>query len=151
MSIYRDFFRTNYSLKLNAMFEKAIELNKNTYSKWRNKNIENIKEMIIFSHIIHNKNIYIYGCGFYGKKIYEMLQESGIKVQGFIISDGQKVSKENELKGIELLSKYAENTSDGDIIILDVGAKYKDTIEKNMVDIGLESFVNIPQYILEHI
>jgi hypothetical protein len=151
ISIYREFYRKHYSLEMMEIFEKAVTLNKRTYSKWGNKksNRENIKEIASFFDSIRDKKIYIYGHGFCGKEIFKILEESGKCVQGYIISDDHQVTESDTIK-IETISEFIKHMTDEDVIVLGVGSKYIKEIENNLLKLGLRQYVKIPMYIMDN-
>jgi predicted O-methyltransferase YrrM len=149
LSIYREFYRKHYSVEMMEIFEKAVTLNKSTYSKCKKNNRENIKEIASFFDSVRDKNIYIYGHGVFGKKIFKILEESGKCVQGFIISDDRQVTESDAIK-IETISEFIKHMTDEDVIVLGVGSKHIKEIENNVLKLGVRQYVKIPMYIMEN-
>lgn len=67
---------------------------------------------------MRGKNVYIYGCGNFGKQFYHILEECGIDLSGFIVSDNQNYEKSD--KKIYYLSEVVLDSHD--IIFVGVNA-----------------------------
>lgn len=88
IAIYKEWFSKNYPDELLEEFDAAVELNKTTISRYSESyNLRNVYEFV--KSLEDKDNVYIYGCGFYGEKMYNLLEELGIRVNGFVISDDQ--------------------------------------------------------------
>lgn len=85
----------------------------------------------IRSMIAKSKNVYIYGAGYYGKKMLRRLSSLGIEVCGFIVSSGQ--SHEDRIEGVQIyeLCEIAEEL-DNSLVILGVSVNIRDEIKKNL-------------------
>ena len=99
--LYKNFYEKYYTHESVKLFDKAIRLNRKTYDRNRLTKIEMFKELFkeVFrwSQLIKDKRIYIYGCGYFGKKLYCLLEQTGeIELAGYIVSDGQKKTEMKE-------------------------------------------------------
>ena len=95
--LYKKFYEKYYTHESVKLFDEAIRLNRETYDRNQQTKIELLKEVFRWSQFIKDKRIYIYGCGYFGKKLYGLLEQAGeIELAGYIISDGQKKIDINE-------------------------------------------------------
>lgn len=89
LDLYRKWFCRFYSERLCEEFKSAIDLNRDSmvYRKaYLYKGRHDVKDFI--ENIRNKQNIWIYGCGAIGRKIYSMLSSLRINVEGYVISDG---------------------------------------------------------------
>lgn len=87
-----------------------------------------------------DKKIYLYGCGHYGLKCKRMLENLHIKVEGFIVSDGNRVQNEKEGLPIYELSEIQDKSS---VIIVSVSKKAQAEIIDVLEMRGYVNFCNI--------
>ncbi len=120
-SLYRKIYEQHYSQENIRCFDTAVKLNRCTL----NKRIPSKRDQFIklFKHVekLMNKNIYIYGCGNYGKQFYHMLEECGVNLKGYIISDGEKKTESENAEKIYWLSEV-ELDKDNDLLYLGVNS-----------------------------
>lgn len=104
IEIYRNWFLKYYSDDLLEEFNSAVELNKITLPRANDNNWLCINNVITWIKGLEDKeNIYIYGCGKYGKKVCFLLENFGIEVKGFVISDDE-VKPQHIDKRVEYIS-----------------------------------------------
>lgn len=103
--LYKNFYEKYYTHESVKLFDEAVRLNRETYDRNQQTKIEMyketfkelFKEVFSWSQFIKNKRIYIYGCGYFGKKLYGLFEQTGeIELEGYIVSDGQKKTKMKE-------------------------------------------------------
>lgn len=98
LCLYKNFYEKYYTHDSVKLFDEAVRLNRKTYDKSRQTKTEVFKEVFSWGQLTKDKRIYIYGCGYFGKKLYCLLEQAGkIELAGYIVSDGQKKTdmKEN--------------------------------------------------------
>lgn len=103
LGLYREHYQKYYSDELVEEFDIAVEMNRNTLLKRRalcKDSLHSIYELL--NKLADKKNIYIYGCGIIGTKLYDCLGSFGIKLEGYVISDSQ--IKPNIDKRVEYFS-----------------------------------------------
>lgn len=104
IEIYRNWFSKYYSDDLLEEFNSAVELNSITLLRANDDNWLCIDNAITWiKRLKDKKNVYIYGCGKYGKKICFLLESFGIEVKGFVISDDE-VKPDHIEKRVEYIS-----------------------------------------------
>ena len=149
LSIYREEYKKHYTNWQVEVFDRAIELNKGTVNRWKQRNKSAIKDIMNFAASVQGKNVFIYGCGFYGKKLNKLLGETNISVKGFVVSDGQNTIIDDLDKPILCLSDYIIQSNRNDVIVLGVGGELAVQLRKQLKIAGIKSCVEIPAYMLE--
>ena len=88
-----------------------------------------------------HKKIYIYGAGYYGKKLYFFLKNRGINTAGFIVTDGHK--KEAEIHGIPIveISRIKEESDIG--VVIGVSYEYRLEVEETLRRHGIAEYIEI--------
>lgn len=124
--IYRDLYKKYYSYENLELFDMAVELNQRTLEKRVVVNASNKRDKFLklYKHIeqLKDKNVYVYGCGNYGRQFYHMLNECGVTLKGFIISDGEERSIIENCGKVYYLSEI-ELDKESDMIYLGVNMK----------------------------
>lgn len=88
-----------------------------------------------------HKNIYIYGAGYYGEKLYFFLRNRGINVTGFIVTNGHK--KEAEMYGVPIVEISGIN-KDLDIgVVIGVSYEYRPEVEETLHRYGIIEYIEI--------
>lgn len=88
-----------------------------------------------------HKNIYIYGAGYYGEKLYFFLKNRGINTSGFIVTDGHK--KETEMHGKPIV-EIGELKRDSDIgVVIGVSYEYRPEVEETLRRYGIAEYIEI--------
>lgn len=143
-TLYRNHYLQHYSTNLVDLFDMACLLNRKTLENLRNRQRDKLLQIMQFSTILKEKKIYLYGNGFWGKKIYKLLDEMGINISGFIIID-----KLNDADDVLSIYQYAQKQSEDDLIVISVSNEKTDEIIKIMKDNGICNYVKIPEMIYE--
>lgn len=94
IELYREWFSKIYADDLLEEFNTAVEINKRTLSmkeSYYNKcKADGVSAVIDLAKRLENKeNVYIYGCGIYGKAMCDLLESIGVEVKGYVVSDDQ--------------------------------------------------------------
>ncbi len=88
-----------------------------------------------------HKNIYIYGAGYYGEKLYFFLKNRGINVTGFIITDGHK--KEAEMYGVPIVEISGINKELDIGVVIGVSYEYRPEVEETLHRYGIVEYIEI--------
>lgn len=94
---YRKHIAKYYKKELLEEYEDAVLMNTATRHKYEERKKEILqdkraclKQVFVFiEKMKENNNIFLYGCGFYGKRLCWLLESCGIEVTGFVVSDGR--------------------------------------------------------------
>lgn len=148
LKLYRNFLRTYYNDILLDEFDVAVKMNKSTLERKKNTNkIELYNVQKLLYQLRDKNNIYIYGCGAYGIKLYDLLESCGIRLKGYVISDGQR--KKCIDKKIEYLSDIDK---DDCTLVLGMSDAYQKEVCDNIRFarwIGVDK--NILNYLRDHL
>lgn len=128
LEIYRKYFRQYYCDELCEEFDAAIGLNRGSFEKREVNLRQGLYSLLTLTEELKGKEpIYVYGCGYYGKRIYDILQHwNGIKVEGYVISDDQEKSHVEE--SVEYISDIDNETC---IFVIGMGLDKQDDVRKN--------------------
>ena len=121
VSLYREHYKKYYPVENIRLFDMAMELNNKTLNQ---RNVAKRDEFVhLFNHIgrLMGKEVYIYGCGNYGRQFYHILEKCGIKLKGYIVSDSEKKIAINGEK-VYWLSEVKWN-KENDVIYLGVNSR----------------------------
>lgn len=88
-----------------------------------------------------HKNIYIYGAGYYGEKLYFFLKNRGVNVTGFIITDGHK--KEAEMYGVPIVEISGINKELDIGVVIGVSYEYRPEVEETLHRYGIVEYIEI--------
>lgn len=89
-----------------------------------------------------NKNVYIYGAGYFGRKMFSKLFHAGIEVNGFIVSTGQHHKDTlNEIRIYEL--HEISNKLQDSCVVLAVNLNLQDEIKKSICMINNVKVIDI--------
>ena len=122
----RTIFEEYYENKCLDIFDISIIQNTRRIIKRKEKNTNSIISYVRLLSNLRDKNVYIYGEGKYGKKLHQLLTESGIDVLGHVLSDDREIISEGTIH----ISEYAEN--DTTALVVGVGWMLKDSIVKTI-------------------
>lgn len=89
--------------------------------------------MLEFCKRNRDKKIYIYGNGLKGSLMFQYLKENGVCIEGFIVSDSERLGKKQEITVYHLCDIDGNNTA----IILGLGYKYYNDIIPIIVKKGI--------------
>jgi phosphoglycerate dehydrogenase-like enzyme len=87
----------------------------------------------------NNSRVYLYGLGKIGKIVLTRMRAFGIKVDGFVISN--KADEPDEVEGMPVVEFTTIKDCSDVGIIISVGIKLKNTIEKLLNDSGFTNYV----------
>lgn len=88
--LYREHFLKYYSTDLVDEFDISVEMNKNTLLKKRLAGKDGFYSIHkLLDKLVDKRNIYIYGCGVNGTRLFDCLESFGVKIEGYAISDDQ--------------------------------------------------------------
>lgn len=91
MTKYRRMVKEHYNSKLIAEFDDAVQKNRDTYTRMTKNRLEDLQEVFDFINKCRDReNIYVYGAGKIGKRLYRLFERMNIKVQGYVISDNKE-------------------------------------------------------------
>ncbi|RKI88653.1 class I SAM-dependent methyltransferase [Parablautia intestinalis] len=141
IGLYRKHFLRYYSNDLVEEYDTAVEMNRNTLLKKRmvrKDGLYGIYELI--NKLADRKNIFIYGCGMYGTKLFDCLESFGVKIEGYVISDNQ-VKPEID-KRVEYISDI-ESSDCTFVLGMNVG-KQKDICQSDKSD----NWINVGENVL---
>lgn len=89
IELYKECFFRYYCNDLVEAFDIAVEMNKNTLLKKRAVYKDGLHDIYgLLNRLTDKKNIFIYGCGEYGNRLFDCLESLGVKIEGYVISDG---------------------------------------------------------------
>jgi len=90
IDLYRRYLSKYYSNDLMDEFNAAVKLNKNTLLR---KQLADRNGLYSISKLLkrleNKKNIFIYGCGKFGRTLVNLLESFGIQIEGYVVSDNQ--------------------------------------------------------------
>lgn len=94
---YRNLYAKYYGAEAVRLFEQAFEAAKKFHSEEkdiRNSNAAEVKKALeyIIDKFKH-ENILLYGAGEYGKSLLKFMSKFGVKVSGFVVSEGHATNK----------------------------------------------------------
>lgn len=152
LSLYRDFYLKYYDDESMVLFDVAVRMNQKSLRERRaeEKRVKKNELLQVYQWIegIKCKNrIYIYGCGYFGKKFYDLLNSLGACLGGFIISDDQN---KDGTENVYYLSELNIDTAN-EIILLGVEASLYEEIEDRLLKRGLDEYVIPPKCIYDYL
>lgn len=133
LAMYRAFLEKYYPVSYLKWLDMVIELNRTTLKK----KSEGFLKICKWITSIRANRIYVYGCGNFGKAFYGLLEQCGMKPEGYIISDGQ--IKSEEYQDVYYLSEVSLN--ERDMILVGVNV----SLQKEICDIlqsrGIRNYI----------
>lgn len=120
IELYKNFFEEAYSQNMSNMFVAALELNKRTLRKKKENYRDAIADLYKLLDKVKDKKIYIYGCGKYGKALYEFLDKIDMAVESFVVSNNQNLKQEAPLEVKHLADVFNKDA----VIIVALTKKY---------------------------
>ncbi len=124
LAIYREFYSHYYSEEKIILFDMAVRMNQSTLDRKVNEKIHIRQEEFLNAYarvdqIKEKENVYVYGCGHYGKLLRQMFSQCGIRVKGYIISDGRDTGGcEESIFYLSEIDRYLDK--DRDVIVIGV-------------------------------
>lgn len=145
---YRNFYEGFYNDEQLELFDTSLELNCELVKQ---KNKEKIEEFLSLKNFVEQledkKEIYIYGCGNYGKKLYNLLNQMNVIVESFVISDGHEIPDHLDVKVLyasELLDKKKKCT-----VVLGTSPYKQQEIEEVLKEKGCISVIRPDKYVFK--
>lgn len=118
LDLYQQKYIRLYFEEENKLFCRAVSLNENSMKARKTQWEETC-------HMLKNNEVYVYGTGTRGKKLYAYLHALGIDVCGFLVSDGHKT--EDQLYDIKVMNLSEYKKKDDSVVI--VGTTYRGVIQ----------------------
>ena len=141
---YRAVIRKNYDFNMCEIFDTAVNVNSGTVEK--KKDVKNLINKI-FEMCEGNKKILVYGAGRRGTALVRFLEDRGMKIEGYIISDDRDKGMFKEIRGkLFHLREAVERKNDYNILL----AAAADDIRDNLAKVGVE-YYDIPNYVFPFI
>ncbi len=150
--LYRDFYSRYYSLDCMELFDLAVSMNQRTWEESRNhkKKVRQDEFLKIYRWIEMVKTrgeVYIYGCGYFGKRLYDFLEQCGIRLKGYIISDGQSRCG---MKNVFYLSEVHLDEA-GEVILLGVNSSLHEEIGAKLLECGIKDYMIPEKYVYSYL
>ena len=139
LTSYKKIIKKEYNEKLNSMFCRIIDIQKNTFSVNFIKDFFKNDYNTLIKRWRQAGEVVIYGCGYYGRKIVSFANANRMPVSAIVISDDQLIPDSKEYCGIpiyhisDLNSKY-ENIN----VIIGVGDDYRDICQRNLEKLKIQ-------------
>lgn len=90
LDLYKKCFERYYDTEMCEEFNCAVRMNMESLGRQKAIFREGLYAICELLKVVRvKKNIYIYGCGNYGKKLYNILTKAGIEINGYVISENQ--------------------------------------------------------------
>lgn len=140
LKIYKNYLCQYYSQDLIHEFESAVDMNKATLSRNQCFDIKSFYAVYeLLESLKYKRNIFIYGCGNYGRKLYKFLTEGGIEIQGYVVSDNQ--AKPSVNARVEYISDVKDRQS---TLVLAMSTEHQKEIYKDTI---LYDWICINEYV----
>lgn len=111
------------------LFDTAVELNRRTFQKRKDNKQHEFLRIYNWIDSFKEKRVYVYGCGNFGRRLYQFLSECGINLNGYIISDGQK--KTENIENVYYLSEI-EIDKEKDKVLIGVNDSLQEEIRAEL-------------------
>lgn len=96
--LYREIYKEHFSSENLELFDMAVSMNQKILDKRKHINQEEfIKIYTLIERLKRKEGVYIYGCGYFGKRIKTLFERCGIRFKGYLISDGQNRDKNDKM------------------------------------------------------
>lgn len=129
LALYRGFYKKYYTVDNLELFDMAVDMQQKTLKKHKelrkNAQYDSMVKIYKWIYALASKNVYIYGCGKYGKQFYDLLVDCDIRFAGYIVSDGQNIDGVNE--EIYYLSEVNFD-HEKDIILISVNSSLREEV-----------------------
>ena len=89
----------------------------------------------------YNNKIYCYGAGFYGRITRAFLDEEGVDIKGFIVSDTSVNPKSVLRVPVISFDEYMKRRTDDDLVLLTVNEDYARSIIQILTRNGIADYV----------
>ncbi len=141
--LYREIYEKEYSKKLAYIFDKAVELNSKTVERVNCRKIGCLAEYGRIVGELQDKKVYIYGHGYYGKRIADLLGKSGINIERFVVTN--KTENQNEVIEVDELKALLDKQS---IVVIGVGQNLQNEIIGKLEGIGCREYATLSDDLL---
>lgn len=131
--MYREFLEKYYTSSQLKWFDMAVKLNRETLKK-RSAGFVKICKWITS---IKAEKIYVYGAGNFGKSFYSLFEQCGMRLGGYIISDGQIKNEDDQ--NVYYLSEV--NLKKGEKILIGVNAALQNEICETLQEKGIRDYI----------
>lgn len=145
LAIYREFYSHYYSEEKIILFDMAVRMNQSTLDRKVNEKIHIRQEEFLNAYawvdqIKEKENVYVYGCGHYGKLLRQMFSQCGIRVKGYIISDGRDTGGcEESIFYLSEIDRYLDK--DRDVIVIGVDIPFQAEICDILSTRGISEYI----------
>lgn len=147
VDLFRNHIKKYYDRKYVDIFNTAVSLNRFSLERKEKNQKEDLKSFIDFIRDMYQReNIWLYGSGKVGQRLYKVLQICGINIKGFLVSDDQEVRYDLSVP-VQHLSDVKELMEQYNIIIA-VDSKSKDFINKILIENGYNKAILLNEQIL---
>lgn len=155
LDLYRNFYSKYYSEDDLELFDMAVRMNQQTMEetgkdKKRIKQLrqDEFAEMYKWIETLKSKKrVYIYGCGYWGQRLYQLLNNCGIEIEGYTISDREQ--KRNEIKNIFYLSEI--DLDKEDVIVIGVNPSLQAEICTELSKHGIQEYIIPEKYVYSYL
>lgn len=138
ISLYKNIYSKYYTDENLEIFDLAVSLNQKSIERNIDIKLSNFLKVYKLINTMQIKQVYIYGFGNYGKQFYSIFEKCGINLGGYIISDNQRLEKEN--KKIYFLSDIVFN-KESDLIFVGVNPSLWKEIEFELQKKKLTNYI----------
>lgn len=129
---YKDEYKKYYSNIAINIWDNAVECEEKRFQMELEeiylKEVKRLKKVFT-----SNKKVYIYGCGYRGKKLLKYIRANKYEIEGIIVSDGEFKEEYNNIGGeIYEYSKIKEKLDQSIILIAVASQEVRNLLEKNV-------------------
>lgn len=151
--LYRSFYQKHYSEDLVTIYEKAYELNKRTDKMKKDKDVHKALEIFQFTTILNeHSQVYIYGAGDYGNRVYKFMKQCNIEIKGFIVSDDKPIEDAENISAPSIhLHEFEQYNNSNTLIVIGVSRKYHKEILNNLKCHKVDNYISFPEELAESI
>lgn len=139
LELYRNHYEKYYNTMQLHIFDEAVRCNKSTLHLNDVNKLESFRIVYDFLNELKKQRVYIYGCGYFGKKFRDLLQSCHIEVAGFIVS--KKENQNNEIFSIEDVVEQRIMQNSNNIILVGVNIDKQDEIVKILKNVGINEVI----------
>lgn len=142
IKLYRDFYAKYYDDNCMMIFDRAVELNKETVMNM--ERAQSKSKLLEFNSLyymiqrVKKYRVYIYGCGKFGKELKYIIENCGLDFAGYIVSDG--IERSNMDGKPQYLSEI-EFKENEEIILIGVNKTYHSEIKDCLKKYGINHYL----------
>lgn len=146
---YRNIFLNYYDLNYIQLYDIAVKMNRNLLNTIKHKQIMKEKDkkrkLITEFHSfwLTGKKIYLYGCGQFGKMVNLYAKNRNMKIEGFVVSDCEYVTKYSEIENVIPISELIDK-KDNIFIMLTLDNKFRKEVIENFKQNNFSNYYAIP-------